>query len=122
MTAETPKQRFRRVAAKIADSVTIAINVKRTHIRASIVNPVGACCCPIGAVEAALEPGIGGVWYPTSFESAKLLGCREAEARAFIIGFECLNVLDNVDRGQAQKRYRHWVNLGKAYRERFVAP
>jgi hypothetical protein len=121
--SETPKQRFRRCAAKIADSVTYVINVQKMEIDdalGAIFKKSRSLCCPLGAVDSMVTRR-GGYYYPTAPEAAELLGCKEAEACAFIIGFEGVLDLDGMSRESVNFGFPKWVALGEAYRERFVA-
>jgi len=123
MTIETPEQRYRRAASKIADSVTYAINVQKMGVQdaiGAIFKKKGHTCCPLGAVESMLS-GRTANYYPTPPEAADLLNCEEAEACAFIIGFEGVYKFDELSVFQARGRFPKWVALGEAYRKRFVA-
>ena len=90
-------ERFRRIAAKIADSVMLA---RAVGVPVSSVNL--SCNCPLGCV-----PGANGTRpYLRSFE----LGLTQEEHAAFARGFDC---------GLFNAPQDPWYRLGAAYRERY---
>lgn len=93
--------RFRRIAAKIADAVTVAINSGKT-----IGQSIGMYC-PLGCLSGRTRPGgNNAAWY---------LGCKPDEAFAFIVGFDCGGPCP-----ASGFDYEAFHELGRAYRRRFI--
>ena len=92
--------RFRTIAARIADAVTVAINVNHVAVGQSY-----GTSCPLGCMSSIPRPGAG--------DAAVAAGCTLNEAASFIGGFDGANRLA-IDA-------EAFFELGRAYRRRFVA-
>lgn len=97
-------KRFRELAAKLADVVTVAIN------NGVVVRPLGktngrVCRCPLGCLPD-VRP------FPPAGEANVAWGCTEDEATSFIEGFEGGPYLPALKMA--------FYQLGRAYRSRFM--
>lgn len=100
---------FRRVAARIADAVTVAINSGVKLGPAYSSDGSVTTRCPIGCMTLVSDPA---VTHPSGGNGAKLLGISPSEAWQFMHGFDH-------DFGAADGQSALY-RLGRAYRERFV--
>jgi len=102
MTYQFPtNKRFRKLAAKLADAVTVAINSGR-----KVGNRNGGTC-PFGCLFPPRVPR------PGCWQGARVLGCTQEEASAFMTAFD----------GEPRDRYtisEPFYRLGLAYRSRFA--
>lgn len=99
---------FRRVAARIADAVTVAINSGVKLGPAYSSDGSVTTRCPIGCMTMFSDPA---VTHPSGRTGGGLLGIAPSQAWQFMNGF------DHVAPGYEESAlYR----LGRAYRERFV--
>lgn len=119
MAYKFPKnRRFRRLAARLADAVTLAINTRYRITCLQEGTPDVTCRCPLGCLtgsnRASLMPNFAVRAFPPAAEAAWVWGCTEDEAGDFITGFESGDATTDCI------LHENFYQLGLAYRKRFV--
>lgn len=102
--------RFRKLAAKLADKVTVEIN-RGVQVSVAKFGVSDSCRCPLGCIP-------GNPRFPSPSIAASTWGSSFDEAAVF------MDVLDSAKPKrfpfQYSKSLRPFFELGRAYRERFV--